>query len=147
MRMKIRIIIVLIGLFVSLSAFAQQAKLIPIQETEDFEVLVADQITKTYEGTFIAILKTYLYSDIAKGSFMETFEVGEIPAYKMEFIEFSPDWSQFAIYAIEAVDDNGNKIFHYTNPSPRTYHPISSSQTVFNLVPMVKKFKIIDYPK
>lgn len=135
------------GLLVSIGAFAQQAKLIPIQETEDFEVLVADQITKTDEGTFIVILKTYLYSDIAKGSFMETFEVGEIPAYKMEFIEFSPDWSQFAIYAIEAVDDNGNIIFHYANPSPRTFHPISSSQTVFDLVPIVKRFKIIDIPK
>lgn len=78
---------------------------------------------------------------------METFEVGEIPAYKMEFIEFSPDWSQFAIYAIEAVDDNGNIIFHYANPSPRTFHPISSSQTVFDLVPIVKRFKIIDIPK
>lgn len=142
-----KIITFLMGLLVSIGAFAQQAKLIPIQETEDFEVLVADQITKTDEGTFIAILKTYLYSDIAKGSFMETFEVGEIPAYKMEFIEFSPDWSQFAIYAIEAVDDNGNKIFHYANPSPRTFHPISSSQTVFDLVPMVKRFKIIDIPK
>lgn len=135
------------GLLVSIGAFAQQAKVIPIQETEDFEVLVADQITKTDEGTFIVILKTYLYSDIAKGSFMETFEVGEIPAYKMEFIEFSPDWSQFAIYAIEAVDDNGNIIFHYANPSPRTFHPISSSQTVFDLVPIVKRFKIIDIPK
>lgn len=145
--MKTKIITFLMGLLVSIGAFAQQAKLIPIQETEDFEVLVADQITKTDEGTFIAILKTYLYSDIAKGSFMETFEVGEIPAYKMEFIEFSPDWSQFAIYAIEAVDDNGNKIFHYANPSPRTFHPISSSQTVFELVPMVKRFKIIDIPK
>lgn len=145
--MKMKIITFLMGLLVSIGAFAQQAKLIPIQETEDFEVLVADQITKTDEGTFIAILKTYLYSDIAKGSFMETFEVGEIPAYKMEFIEFSPDWSQFAIYAIEAVDDNGNKIFHYANPSPRTFHPISSSQTVFDLVPMVKRFKIIDIPK
>ena len=135
------------GLLVSIGAFAQQAKLIPIQETEDFEVLVADEITKTDEGTFIVILKTYLYSDIAKGSFMETFEVGEIPAYKMEFIEFSPDWSQFAIYATEAVDDNGNIIFHYANPSPRTFHPISSSQTVFDLVPIVKRFKIIDIPK
>ena len=147
MYMKPRIITFLMGLLVSIGAFAQQAKLIPIQETEDFEVLVANQITKTDEGTFIAILKTYLYSDIAKGSFMETFEVGEIPAYKMEFIEFSPDWSQFAIYAIEAVDDNGNKIFHYANPSPRTFHPISSSQTVLDLVPIVKRFKIIDIPK
>lgn len=145
--MKTKIITFLMGLLVSIGAFAQQAKLIPIQETEDFEVLVADQITKTDEGTFIVILKTYLYSDIAKGSFMETFEVGEIPAYKMEFIEFSPDWSQFAIYAIEAVDDNGNIIFHYANPSPRTFHPISSSQTVFDLVPIVKRFKIIDIPK
>lgn len=145
--MKLKIISFLMGLLISIGAFAQQAKLIPIQETEDFEVLVADQITKTDEGTFIVILKTYLYSDIAKGSFMETFEVGEIPAYKMEFIEFLPDWSQFAIYAIEAVDDNGNKIFHYANPSPRTFHPISSSQTVFDLVPIAKRFKIIDIPE
>lgn len=64
--MKTKIITFLMGLLVSIGAFAQQAKLIPIQETEDFEVLVADQITKTDEGTFIVILKTYLYSDIAK---------------------------------------------------------------------------------
>ena len=146
--MRIRIVTILVGLFVSLGAFAQQAKLIPVQETEDFEVLVADQITRTDEGTFIIIiLKTYLYSDIAKGSFMEAFEVGETPTYKMEFIEFSSDWSEFAIYAIEAVDDNGNKIFHYTNPSPRKFHPISNSKTVFDLVPIVKRFKVIELQK
>lgn len=145
--MKIKIVAILVGLFISLGAFAQQAKLIPVQETEDFEVLVADQITRTDEGTFIMILKTYLYSEVAKGSFMQAFEVGEIPAYKMEFIEFSPDWSQFAIYCIEATDDDGNKIFHYMNPSPRKFQPISSSQTVFDLVPIVKRFKVIDLPK
>lgn len=145
--MRTIIITLLMGLFVSFGAFAQQAKLIPIQETEDFEVLVADQVTRTDEGTFIVILKTYLNSDIAKGSFMETFEVGEIPAYKMEFIEFTPDWSQFAIYYIEAADDYGNKIFQYKNPEPRAFHPIHASETVSNLVPMAKKFKIIGLPK
>lgn len=135
------------GLMACLGAFAQQAKLIPIDETEDYEVLIANQVLKTDDGTYVVILKTYLYTPLAQGSFMEQFEVNDVPAYKMEWVEFSPDWSKYAIYSISASDDYGNMIFKYDNPKPRTFHPISSSQTIYNIVPMAKKFQVIPFPK